>query len=34
MWPFMVSGLIVAYAINAGANAMKACKDPLSSPRI
>lgn len=25
MWPFMVAGLIVAYGINAGANAMMAC---------
>lgn len=28
MWPFMVAGLIVAYGINAGANAMMECTSP------
>lgn len=34
MWPFMAAGLIVAYGINAGANAMMACTDPYPHTQI
>jgi ATP synthase j chain len=34
VWPFMAAGLIVAYAINAGANAMMKCTIPPSQTEL